>query len=405
VCYMPPMPRLGTRLSVVQPSATVAIATKAKQLKAQGVDVLSFSVGEPDFDTPAHIREAAKDAIDAGHTRYTAARGTLELRQAICAASERRRGVKHSPAEVVVSVGAKHTLFNLAMVLLDPGDEVIMPAPHWVSYPAQVEIAGATPIIINADAESGYLMTPAQLTAALNEKTKAVILCSPSNPTGAAYDRAQLEAMAEVLRGHDCWIIIDEIYGELVYGDFEQFSLLSVAPDLRERIIIVDGVSKTYAMTGWRIGWMLGPERVANECNKLQSQSTTGPTTVAQFAAQAALTAPQESVEAMRQAFEARRDHLVAALRKIDGVKCAMPQGAFYAFPDVSAFIGGTVGGRTLETDIDLCTYLLDEARCAFVPGSPFGAPGHLRFSYAVSIETLNAGVSRLTKALAAIER
>ncbi|MFK7999033.1 MAG: pyridoxal phosphate-dependent aminotransferase [Polyangiales bacterium] len=399
------MSRLGTRLSVVQPSATVAIATKAKQLKAQGVDVLSFSVGEPDFDTPAHIREAAKAAIDEGATRYTAARGTLELRKAICAASERRRGMKHSPAEVVVSVGAKHTLFNLSMVLLDPGDEVIIPAPHWVSYPAQVQIAGATPVIVEASAEAGYLMSPAQLKEALTPKTKAVVLCSPSNPTGAAYDRARLEAMAAVLREHDCWIIIDEIYGELVYGDFEQHSLLSVAPDLRERVVIVDGVSKTYAMTGWRIGWMLGPERLTNECNKLQSQSTTGPTTVAQFAAQAALEAPQESVEAMRQAFEGRRDHLVAALRKIDGVKCAMPQGAFYAFPDVSAFIGGKVGGRVLETDIDLCSYLLDDARCAFVPGSPFGAPGHLRFSYAVSIDTLDAGVARLTKALAAIER
>ena len=399
------MSRFGTRLSVVQPSATVAIAAKANQLSAQGVDVLSFSVGEPDFDTPAHIREAAKAAIDDGATRYTAARGTLELRQAICEASERRRGVKHSPAEVVVSVGAKHTLFNLSMVLFDPGDEVIIPAPYWVSYPAQVEIAGATPVIVEASAEAGYLMSPAQLKAALTPKTKAVVLCSPSNPTGAAYERAQLEAIAGVLRDHDCWIIVDEIYGELVYGDFEQVSFSSVAPDLRERIVIVDGVSKTYAMTGWRIGWMLGSERLANECNKLQSQSTTGPTTVAQHAAQAALTAPQQSVEVMRQAFESRRDYLVAALRKIDGVKCAMPQGAFYAFPDVSAFIGGKVAGRILETDIDLCSYLLDEARCAFVPGSPFGAPGHLRFSYAVGMETLTDGIARITKALAAIER
>ncbi|MEM9865059.1 MAG: pyridoxal phosphate-dependent aminotransferase [Myxococcota bacterium] len=395
---------LGARLSVVQPSATVAISTRAKELKAQGVDVLSFSVGEPDFDTPAHIREAAKDAIDHGATRYTAARGTLALRKAICDASLRRRGVAHSPAEVVVSCGAKHTLFNLSMALFDPGDEVIIPAPYWVSYPAQVQIAGAKPVILDADAPQNFLITPAQLKAALSPKTKAVVLCSPSNPTGAAYDRDGLGALLEVLRDAECYVIVDEIYGELVYGK-DVPSLLSLAPELKERLVIVDGVSKTYAMTGWRIGWMLANEKLCAACNKLQSQSTTNPAAVSQAATIAALTAPQESVDTMREAFEARRNYLVGALNGLEGVTCTMPDGAFYAFPDVSGCLGKKAGDRVVGTDLELCAYLLDEARCAFVPGSAFGAPGHVRFSYAASMEQLEEGIRRVALALGALSK
>ncbi|MBW2547680.1 MAG: pyridoxal phosphate-dependent aminotransferase, partial [Deltaproteobacteria bacterium] len=303
---------VAQRLSAVKPSATVAVAQRARELKAQGIDVLSFSVGEPDFDTPVHIREAAKKAIDSGATRYTAARGIPELREAICEASAKRRvGVTYEPSQVVVSVGAKHTLFNLALALYDEGDEVLIPAPYWVSYPEQVRLAGANPVIVQTTEEQGFRMTPEALRAAITPKTKALILCSPSNPTGSAYTGEQLRALADVAAEHNFWIIVDEIYGQLVYGGFEQKSIAEVAPDLKDRIIIVDGVSKTFAMTGWRIGWMLGPEYVTKACEKIQGQATTNPSSVAQHAAIAALQGPWEPMEEMRQAFEARRSIIV----------------------------------------------------------------------------------------------
>ncbi len=388
---------LTQRIQAMKPSATVAISTKAKQLKADGVDVLSFSVGEPDFETPTHIRRAAIEAIESGCSHYTAARGIPSLRQAICQDSAERRGIEHKPEEVVVSVGAKHSLFNIALTLFEGGDEVLIPAPYWVSYPAQVELAQATPKIIETTKDDGYLMTPEQLRAAIGPKTKGLILCSPSNPTGAAYSRSELEALADVLRDSKIWIIVDEIYGRLVYGDFEQHSLLSVAPDLRDRTIIVDGVSKTFAMTGWRIGWMLGPAAVAQACDKLQGQGTTNPTAVAQYAAIAALQGPQEPVEEMRAIFEKRRARMVEGLRAIKGLKCEMPQGAFYAFCNVEEVLASSA----LDDDLALAGYLLDEARCAVVPGSAFGAPGHLRISYACSERQIDEGLSRIEEALA----
>ena len=393
---------VAQRLSAVKPSATVAVAQRARELKAQGIDVLSFSVGEPDFDTPAHIREGAKKAIDSGATRYTAVGGTVELREAICDASAKRRpGVTYKPSEVVVSVGAKHTLFNLALALYDEGDEILIPAPYWVSYPEQVRLAGANPIIVETTEESGFRMTPEALRAAITPKTKALILCSPSNPTGAAYTGEQLRALADVAAEHSFWIIVDEIYGQLVYGGFDQKSIVEVAPELKERIIIVDGVSKTFAMTGWRIGWMLAPEYVSKACEKIQSQSTTNPSSVAQLAAVAALRGPWEPMEEMRQAFEARRSIIVEGLNAIDGISCGMPEGAFYAFANVTALIGKQGGGKTLETDIDVAGYLLEEARCAMVPGTAFGAPGFLRVSYAASNEMIREGLSRIGEAVA----
>ncbi len=397
-------PPLAERLSRVKPSATVAIAQRARELQNEGVDVLSFSVGEPDFDTPTHIREAAKKSIDDGATRYTAARGIPALREAICARSKARRGgVAHDPSEVVVSVGAKHTLFNLALALYQEGDEVIIPSPYWVSYPEQVRLAGAEPVIVETTESEGFRLTPKKLAAAITPKTKALLLCSPSNPTGAAYNAAQLRELADVCKGHSFWIIVDEIYGELVYEGFQQKSILEAAPELRERIIIVDGVSKTYAMTGWRIGWMLSPAHVAKACDKLQGQATTNPTAAAQYAALAALTGPAEPVEEMRRAFEERRALILGGLNAIDGIRCGTPEGAFYAFANVDGLIGRKADGHTLEDDLAVAGYLLEKARCAVVPGTAFGAPGFLRISYAASTDVINEGLRRIADAVAAL--
>jgi aspartate aminotransferase len=390
------------RLSAVKPSATVAVAQRARELVAQGIDVLSFSVGEPDFDTPAHICEAAKAAVDAGATRYTESRGLIELRKAICEASTKRRaGVTYQPSEVVVSVGAKHTLFNLALALYDEGDEILIPSPYWVSYPEQVLLVGAKPVIVPTSEDEAFRMTPEALRAAITPKTKALLLCSPSNPTGAAYTAEQLRALADVAAEHQFWIIVDEIYGELVYGGFDQRSIAEVAPELKDRIIIVDGVSKTYAMTGWRIGWMLAPEYVAKACDTIQGQATTNPTSIAQFAAIAALRGPRGSVEEMRQAFEVRRNLIVEGLNAIDGVSCRLPEGAFYAFANVQALIGKQAVGKRLETDLDVAGYLLESARCAVVPGTAFGAPGFVRISYAASNDMIHEGLSRIGDAVA----
>jgi aspartate aminotransferase len=396
--------RLAARLDTLKPSATASFFQKAAALAARGVEVLPFGVGEPDFDTPEHIRQAAKRALDEGKTRYTSVRGILELRTAICDDSARRRGaVTHRPSEVVVSAGAKHSLFNLCFALLGPGDEALVPTPCWVSYPEQCRLAGAEPVLIETTPEAGFKLTPAALQAALTPRTRALFLCTPNNPTGAAYAADELRALAEVLRSHDCWIVIDEIYASLVYEGFEQRSLLDVAPDLRDRIIVVDGVSKRFAMTGFRIGWLLAPEAVAAACDTLQSQATTNPTSFAQYAALAALTGPEAPVEAMRAAFELRRRFVVAALNAIPGVSCRPPEGAFYAFFDVRAYLGRSLDGRTVGSDTELAELLLERARCAFVPGSAFCAPGYLRMSYAASQAQLEEGLRRLADTLAAL--
>ncbi|MFZ1864355.1 MAG: pyridoxal phosphate-dependent aminotransferase [Polyangiales bacterium] len=392
---------VARRLSAVKPSATVAVAQRARELKQQGIDVLSFSVGEPDFNTPKHICEAAKQAIDRGASKYTAVRGVPELLNAICEASAKRRtGVHYEPSQVVVSVGAKHTLFNLALALYDEGDDILIPAPYWVSYPEQVRVVGANPVIVETSEEDGFRMTPESLRAAITPKTKALILCSPSNPTGAAYTGDQLAALGEVAAEHDFWIIVDEIYGQLVYGGFDQKSIAEVAPELRDRIIIVDGVSKTFAMTGWRIGWMLGPAYVAAACDKIQGQATTNPAAVAQYAAIAALQGPWEPMEEMRRAFEARRDLIVAGLNDIEGITCRLPEGAFYAFANVQGLVGKQGGGKKLENDLDVAGYLLEEARCAVVPGTAFGAPGFVRISYATGNDTIREGLKRIGEAV-----
>jgi len=396
---------LASRVRSMQPSATLAITQRAAELRASGVDVISFGVGQPDFITPKHIRDAAKSALDDGATGYTKVRGITPLLEAIRAESLRRRGVSHEISEIVASVGAKHTLFNLALVLYEAGDEVIIPAPYWVSYPAQVSFVGAVPKVVSTREEDGFRLTPDALRAAVSDKTKALILCSPSNPTGAAYGKEHLEELAQVLReAGDFWIITDEIYGELVYDGFEQHSLLSVAPDLRDRVIIVDGVSKTYAMTGWRVGWALAPAHVAKAVEKIQGQSTTNPAAMAQHGAIEALRADMSAVDEMRVAFAERRRVIIDGLNAIEGIRCREPEGAFYAFPNVSGLIGRSYDGTVLEDDLAIGGWLLEKAGCALVPGTAFGAPGYMRMSYATSLENIENGLARIKDAVAGLD-
>ena len=398
--------RLATRLDVIQPSATLAVSARAAALRARGLTIFPFGVGEPDFNTPEHICEAAKKAIDDGAHRYTNVSGTLELRKAIAESSEKIRGVPCAPERVVVSVGAKHVLFNLALALYEPGDEVVIPAPYWVSYPEQVRIVGAEPVIVETIEEDGFLLTPTALENAITKKTKAVILCTPSNPTGSAYSARALRGLLEVLANRDCWLIVDEIYASLVYDGFKSVSALSLAlANMRERVIVVDGVSKAYAMTGWRIGWSIAPPAVSRALDIVQSQSTTNATTIAQVAAVVALNSNQECVEAMRQAFELRRNRMVAALNSVPGVRCRTPEGAFYAFADVRSLYGiqtEHAASGTIADDLDIAKFLIEEAGVAAVPGSAFGAPGYLRFSYATSTEIIDKGIASFR---AAVER
>jgi aspartate aminotransferase len=391
------------RLSAVAPSATLAMAAKAAKLRGEGHKVYPLSVGEPDFETPAYIREAAKAALDRGATRYTAVTGTPELKAAICASTERYRGHRIEPSQIVVSSGAKHALFNLALALYQPGDEVIIPAPYWVSYPEQVRIVGATPVIVPTREEDGFRLQPAALQAALSPRTKAVILCTPSNPTGAAYAKEHLLPLLEVLRPSDSYVIVDEIYAELVYGGFVHTSVPALAPELRDRTIVVDGVSKTFAMTGWRIGWTVASPELTRVLDVVQSQSTTNATTVSQAAAVAALTGPRDELAAMRDAFARRRDLMVEGLRSLPGVRCRMPDGAFYAFPDVSGLLGRRWGDEELRTDEDVAMWLLEDVHVATVPGAPFGAPGYLRVSYACSEADISEAIHLIRERLATL--
>jgi aspartate aminotransferase len=394
---------LAQRLNVVKPSITLEVNGKANALRSKGVDVYNFGVGEPDFEPPRFVLDEAKQAIDAGKTsKYTAVTGIAPLKQAICDATERDRGWRPTPDQITVTVGAKHALFNLALALYEAGDEVIVPAPCWVSYPEQVRMFGAEPVLVQTKEENGWRLSPADLKNALTPKTKAIILCSPSNPTGAAYGESEMRGLIEVLRAHDCWIIADEIYGELVYDGFKHVSAAKIAPDLASRLIIVDGVSKSYAMTGWRIGWSIAPKVVAKACDVVQGQSTTNPSAVAQYAAMAALQGPQEEVAKMRAAFKSRRDVMVKGLNSLPGVKCRTPEGAFYAFPDVRGLYGLKWNEKTLANDEDVAFFLLDKAHVAAVPGSAFAAPGYLRLSYATSEERISAGIEAMRKAIAA---
>lgn len=390
------MTKLAERITRIEPSPTLAISARAEQMVADGIDVISFSAGEPDFDTPEPIREAAKRAIDEGKTRYTPAAGVPELRQAIAKDYE-RRGRQVDAGQVVVTVGGKHALYNATQVLFDEGDKVVIPAPYWVSYPAQVTLADAEPVAVETGLDTNFKMLPDQLASQLEDPAvRGVILCSPSNPTGACYSKAELAALGEVLETRDDVVVFfDAIYDRLYYGGGIAPDLVDTVPELADRTVTFNGFSKTYAMTGWRLGYALGPQEIISAMAKLQSQSTSNTTAFAQYGAIEALKLPDEVIDQMRSTFQRRRDLIVDGLNSIDGVECATPDGAFYVFPDFSAHIGDPYAD-----DLKLAGYLLDEAKVALVPGSAFGTPGYLRMSYATSDELIEKGIERIRAAL-----
>jgi aspartate aminotransferase len=400
--------KLASRLDPIKPSITLAVTAKAAALKAAGVDVISFGAGEPDFDTPTHIKAAVRDALErpqGGFGKYTDVAGLMVLRKAVAAELGAVHKVALDPEQILVSTGAKHSLYNLFMALLDPGDEVLIPAPYWVSYPDIVMMAEGRPVILPTRADNDFAVTAAQVRDACTPRTRAIVLNNPSNPTGAVYTRAQIEALAQVVVEKDLLIVSDDIYRQLVYGDAEYVSIASISPEVARRTILIDGASKTYAMTGWRIGYTAGPVPLIKAMAKIQGQSTSNPTHVAQLAALAALTGPQECIAEMRKAFDERRIAMVKLLRAIPGVACREPKGAFYAFPDVSAYVGKkTPEGKLLGDDVQLCDWLVEAGKVAVVPGSGFGAPGFVRLSYACSMQNIETGIDRLGKALAQLQ-
>lgn len=394
---------LAERLNRLSPSATLAMSQKSNELKAQGVDVINMSVGEPDFDTPMHIKEAAKKAVDDNYSRYSPVPGYPALRNAIVAKLKNENGLEYTAAQISCANGAKQSVCNTIMVLVDKGDEVIIPAPYWVSYPEMVKMADGTPVIITAGIEQDFKITPAQLEAAITPKTKALILCSPSNPTGSVYNKEELAALAEVLAKHPQVIIIaDEIYEHINYvGKHESIAQFE---EVRDRVVIMNGVSKAYAMTGWRIGFVAGPEWLVKAINKLQGQYTSGPCSVSQKAAEAAYTGTQAPVKEMQQAFERRRDLIVSLAKEIPGMEINYPQGAFYLFPKCDAFFGKSAGNHTINDADDLAMYLLEVGHVACVGGTSFGAPECIRLSYATSDENIVEAMRRIKEALAALK-
>ncbi len=388
---------LSHRVQRVRPSPTLAVSALAAKLKAEGRDIISLGTGEPDFDTPRHIRDAAIEAINQGFTRYTQVDGIPSLKKAIIDKLARDNGLKYAPNQILASVGGKQSFYNLAMALLDDGDEVIIPAPYWVSYPDMVLLADGKPVIVEAEQSQGFKLSPAQLEAAITPRTKLFVINSPSNPTGVAYTRKELEALGEVLRRHPkVMIATDDMYEKILWADEPFCNIVMACPDLYERTIVLNGVSKAYAMTGWRIGYAAGPIKLINAMANVQSQSTSNPTSISQVAAQAALEGGDACIKPMIEAFKARHDFVVGALNAIPGVSCLPSQGAFYGFPDVRVIIAR----MGLKDDVELSNTLLYDAGVAVVPGSAFGAAGHVRLSYATSMEQLEEAMRRMAKAL-----
>jgi aspartate aminotransferase len=393
---------VAQRVQHVTESLTLAIDTRAKALRAAGQDVIGFGAGEPDFPTPAHIVAAAQAACaDPAMHWYTPATGLPALRAAIARKTERDSGLVTSPDEIVVANGGKHALYNVFQTLIDPSDEVLLPAPYWVSYPEQVRLAGGVPVVLPTDAAGGFRVGIDQLEAACTPRTKALIFVSPSNPTGAVYPPDEVAAIGRWAAEAGIWVITDEIYEHLVYGDAQHVSMPVVAPEIRDRCIVVNGVAKTYAMTGWRVGWSIAPAALTTGIARLQSHATSNVANVAQAAALAAVDGPLDDVAVMRATYERRRRLAHERLSSIPGVVCPLPQGAFYAFPSFEQLLGErTVGGRPVTTSLELCTALLDTAKVALVPGEGFGAPGYARLSYALSDEHLERGLDRIVEAL-----
>jgi aspartate/methionine/tyrosine aminotransferase len=381
----------------VQPSATIAITTRAKELRAQGLPVIGFGAGEPDFSTPRAIVEAAMQAVsDPKSHKYSPAPGQPALREAIAAKTLRDSGFAVESSQVVVTNGGKHAVYQTCQVLIDPGDEVLLPSPYWVTYPEAVALAGGKAVTIPTDETTNFTVTVEQLEAAVTDRTKMLIFVSPSNPTGSVYTEAQVRAVGEWAADRGIWVMTDEIYEHLVYGENEFFSMPTLVPEMADRCVVVNGVAKTYAMTGWRVGWMIAPDVVAKGATRIQSHLSSNVNNVAQAAALAAVSGPLDTVETMRVAFDRRRLKMVEMLRAIDGVTCLEPGGAFYAFPNFEAVLGRSIAGRTVESTLDLASLFLDEANVAMVPGEAFGAPGYARFSFALADDDLVEGLGRI---------
>ena len=394
---------LADRLKTLAPSPTLAMQAKAKAMRAQGIDVISFGAGEPDFDTPRRIKDAAIRAIEQGQTKYTEVGGVPELRAAVCQKFKRDNGLDYAPDEVTVSCGAKHTLYNLFMALVNPGDEVLIPSPYWVSYPEQVRLLGGVPVPVVTPESTGFDLDPAELRRAVTPRTKMIVLDSPGNPTGAVFSRAALAEVAKLAVERDLWIVSDECYEALTY-EGRHVSIASLSAEVKARTIVVNTCSKAYAMTGWRIGYAAGPKPVIKAMTDVQSQVTSNPASVSQWAAVEALGGAQDEVAKMTSEFDRRRRVIIAALNAVPGVRCVMPKGAFYAFPNVSGLFGKRARGGTLRGSADVCAFLLDEARIATVAGIDFGSDAHIRLSYATSLEMITTGLARMDAAVRTLE-
>lgn len=392
--------KLSARINSIKPSPTLAITMKANALRAEGRDVIGFGAGEPDFDTPDNVKKAAIQAIEEGFTKYTPVGGIDELKDAIIGKLNRDNKLNYTRAQIVVSCGAKHTLYNLAQVLFEEGDEVIIPSPYWVSYPDIVILTGAKPVILKTNASDGFKIGPGQLEEVINPRTRAVIINSPSNPTGAVYTQAELVELAEVFVKNDVLAISDDIYEKILYDGISFANMATVNADMKERTVVVNGVSKSHAMTGWRIGYAAGPVEIIAAATKLQSQNTSNPTSIAQKAAVEALNGDQAIVEAMVKEFEKRRNVMVDRLNAIPWVTCMTPQGAFYVFPEIAGLLGRKYGGKVLATSSDVATWLLDEANVAVIPGGEFGQDDHIRLSYATSMSNIEKGLKRIRDAI-----
>jgi aspartate aminotransferase len=391
---------ISERAKNVSPSPTLAITAKAKQMKADGIDVISFGAGEPDFDTPQNVKDATCKALEAGVTKYTPTSGTPELKQAICAKLKRDNGLDYTPAQIVVSIGAKHSLYNAIMTLCNPGDEVIIPAPYWVTYPEQVKMANGIPVFVHTDESTGFKMTSDRLKAAITPKTKILILNSPSNPTGSVYNRADLEEIARIAVEKGIYVISDEIYEKMVYAGNEHVSIASFSPEIKKLTVLVNGLSKSFAMTGWRVGYVAAEQEIAGAMTRIQDHSTSNPVSFVQKGAVEALNGPQDSVAMMVGEFDKRRKVIVAGLNAIHGIDCFDPGGAFYVFPNISGLFGKSWNGKVINGADGFADYLLEEAKVAVVPGTGFGAKQNIRLSYATSMESITKGIERIAQAV-----